>query len=1708
MSAIIGPGFRRVRKLCAIQTHEQNAAGSKEDVIFNIDRFPELGIRPGDLVQISAVAEPPPTRNAEKRTPSAAKDASSASTLRAAGSDSERPATSRRVGPQIVTYDENGNTILGPKDGDPQRSFVFVVREMTEEQKQKHQGLQISLSHTIANAFGLKKWTQGLIEVVNEDDHAASHVEITFRDQYLSRADMWRLAIAVLSQRTVYRDQKLLFLDTIKATVKNVYMNGQRKRSGFFGSTTKPIFRSESARFVVFIQMSKEMWEFDVEGGEIMFNKVVNGFLPELFKNWISIQARHLVSVVMFSRVEYEPAEGDSSQPPFRDFYRVVVNDMSSHEWVNILYSLKKEFRTFLRDITVQATDAAQDLSDSTPECIIVGKPSVASKGNILEAISLASTQFSRDYIDRDLIRTGISVVVVTAGSGIYEVGYSLLKQTTDTLISSGTGIDLVCLAPMPLHSVPLFKYKNPKLLYPDSVMHTRPTSTDNTPRQSDMAQLLRSRNYDSKTLVEAELSPGEWSYSIPHWLDVSFWKGTADEQAALLLSRSQKPTRSRDRFLRDRPFSLRCILYELEMMGLMENELPNIGVSLLHDHPLHPWHKMRHRITGRPLAEIDRPGLAQLERDWMEDYDEHTFKPVHERLAVEEAARKNLHIADERPVSRSGRNVAEQYAPKAPESRAGSGYLEWNMGRDAKPTQRRSSILSLTSNADRASIMSRSSAFSRQPSIGAPSLAAPKEDFSMGIADVRSTAPSVPEPKPRASMASRYFEQFRAALTRPILPKETVSKEVKIKESTTENHSKPINIDRARNAAIHSRSSSDDQIGSVETVKGNQNYPKRPPLRAENSGAILFAASSTRRVGLKPNLSSSGEPPNMPTTLSPVSALAPWLVLVNPSNPRKNNFNINSQFRRWQHVFPRQLRVSSMKWKSLCSPASVPLTNDFFPTAEQLEHEYRESPYKIAQQDDEDLIEMPKSGESLIRELIAFRLAHGFQLVVGPAVASFIGRSSELVNIFDKNYMARNGATVFMSLGNTIHQLLCLAGGEVEVRRFTRKPSAEVEPSEEYDLLSYRPYIRTVLSPTYEPRVISFKNRQSEYNWNFIDSFLAGHGDQFSDSLRFWRARFVFIPVEIHGKRHIQTSADDSEEEIRLEGIRKLTHIWLRHRVYSQEERGYQSVRRRKDPNPLMIDYQTRDPSAVIAAGPESLQLTEGEATALEADSYSTENIDLLKLAQDLQGDSGVRMIDRRWHLKLYSNCFIGSDLTSWLLARFRDIDTRDEAVTYGNELMGQGMFQHVQGKHQFRDGNFFYQIIGEYRTPSSDSRGWFIRRDKGSMPPTPSDASRSPYTPEHSRPRPTSRASDGSDEKSITFSEPVRRRVVLSSVMRYNVDWRKRSCHREIINLHYDRLHSPDNCYHFRIDWMNVTAKFIEDAVVQWAAHGKKFGLKLVEVPIAEACSIATTHPFRATTRIKLAIAPPAALLGGGEDAASADGPLAPLARTDPLAVHKAILKRLNFVLDVEAAASFPDDVDVVYSWGQNDYRYAQYIHRSGSTLAQITDAGDFLLLANRLYSSRSSSSVTIASAVAGAAAAGGAPGSPALRPVTAEGPQRDDRAAPPPPAPLTAEVKAEVERFCADEAALLAFYDEFRRSPSAAAVAATAASAAAAGAAAGRHYPAGGLFDPAAASPSPRVGAGLTPSAMPHVLDAHIPALRLPPKGVPETGGGAGP
>ena len=90
----------------------------------------------------------------------------------------------------------------------------------------------------------------------------------------------------------------------------------EKTMCGLVTEGTKIIFRSESAKYFLFFQMSREMWEFD-EDGDLYFEKAVHGFLPELFSNWSAIGVTHIVSVVLFSRIYYDDlTEQDFAEHP------------------------------------------------------------------------------------------------------------------------------------------------------------------------------------------------------------------------------------------------------------------------------------------------------------------------------------------------------------------------------------------------------------------------------------------------------------------------------------------------------------------------------------------------------------------------------------------------------------------------------------------------------------------------------------------------------------------------------------------------------------------------------------------------------------------------------------------------------------------------------------------------------------------------------------------------------------------------------------------------------------------------------------------------------------------------------------------------------------------------------------------------------------------------------------------------------------------------------------------------------------------------------------------------------------------------------------------------------------------------------------------------------------------------------------------------
>ncbi|GMF01353.1 unnamed protein product [Ambrosiozyma monospora] len=118
------------------------------------------------------------------------------------------------------------------------------------------------------------------------------------------------------------------------------------------------------------------------------------------------------------------------------------------------------------------------------------------------------------------------------------------------------------------------------------------------------------------------------------------------------------------------------------------------------------------------------------------------------------------------------------------------------------------------------------------------------------------------------------------------------------------------------------------------------------------------------------------------------------------------------------------------------------------------------------------------------------------------------------------------------------------------------------------------------------------------------------------------------------------------------------------------------------------------------------------------------------------IQGEKGIEIKNRKWHLRTHNNCFVSMDLVNWLIENFQDIDTREEAVEYGNHLMDKGLIFHVESKHRFLDGHYFYAFSKNYQLEHLKSIRAPMSEDVDSSNVTPGSTNdkfnlRSPITP-----------------------------------------------------------------------------------------------------------------------------------------------------------------------------------------------------------------------------------------------------------------------------------------------------------------------------------------------------------------------------------------
>ncbi|KZT26603.1 hypothetical protein NEOLEDRAFT_1062935 [Neolentinus lepideus HHB14362 ss-1] len=1400
--------------------------------------------------------------------------------------------------------------------------FFFVASK--EEGNVKPQ-LQISIPRFMADTFGLRNNGEIVLTKVEKEKCSADHVEFIFQDQYLGRNDMWRLGKQLVDQ-CVYVEQEVSFIGAPAAKIQGIFIDGKKVSAAYVTSATKAIYRSLTARTTIFIQVCKELWEFAGDG-ERYTEKIIHSFLPALFNKWREAGTNHIVTIVLISRVYYDTSETEYAAGPLRrdddgkwykDFYKVITDLEVIYDWKPTLLILKDSFVAFQRDILLThhyhralVGFPSQSSEDPLDQVRLVGRLSCAHDGPILEAINLGLNPTETHYIDRSLSQTGAATILITPGTGYYRVSKQLLRLTTVRMLDQGFGLDLVSLAKPPLHQSPIFSFQS---IEPEPRFE----------REGRLGSRIMDPLWDGDD--EQEESPGRERTTFwwdPFWMSVSFW----DKQMDL-------PFRE-DRFI------ARAKMYEIEMLGLLDHDvLSSIEV---------PYMPEQRTEAATPSSEIGPDNrLTKREADL---FDQNVFsfhrepKPTttgRNSLAssasgtivapsslrssivsyrssmvsqVTLSSPNKIHPIEESPLRATRDLPVEQPS----ESERPLSMISFR-GLSSSPSQ--SSILSNRSTTSTSTMSSvNPDGRPRRPGSARSVLSARLSAPSWLFNPFRS-GPSHPQTSPISASGISSTHNGTPTLTALDPTSTTPTAATPISRPP-----RPVTIRNPPTRRLQAnRTLEEDGIGPQRKHTSPINTP---PARDDTS----FGARRSTALSLSmPPISSS---PNFRT---------------NPSRPRSSVAPSQATLaRRWEHMFAHPLYKHDIKWKSMTTPGCLPLTTEYFPSGSDLEALYDVHEYGIYIDPTEIrsfLVKSPNMSGSpdqerrawalmIMRVMAAVRLAQGFQFILQPKqvygendrnplrrTQSFM-TDEEMVPKFGgaSQVLESPDDPVYISMSNEIHRISYNREGEtVQIRRYVRRMPS-LRP------FQYQCLIWPKLGVGYTELKTSFISHGLEnYLWNRLDMVVAGVEPQFNESLRYWRTRFVVIPTAESPSATIGPAGEKlNEEEIRLLGMDKLAELFTRLRWRPLEERTNPVIPVRFLPTDLgpttclFDEHLMAQLDEIHAKGPLKKKVKSDKDIA---------NMSLANIARAMREDDGVPIKDRRWHTKRYTSVFTGAEFVSWLVREFRDVSTREQGVEVGQKLLDQGLFEHSRGMHGFLDGHYFYQLKGEFAVHTTPKTGgWF--RSSRHVSNAEDNMPRSGYYP-------------SSSAKASSPRKP-KRQLILSQSMAIDIDPVKRSDQAECVVLHHDIIHNPATCFHFELHWMGTTARCIEDTLRQWSRTIERYGLKLVEAYVGQIADIRDRNAFQSCFPIRLAIPPPVVM-----DLEKR----VPEGTQTSYYFEYALLKRFGFILDIEAAHLYPEQVDVNYSYRRAPFSYSQFIHRSGVAFVQVLPNGNgFLFLTNRL-------------------------------------------------------------------------------------------------------------------------------------------------------------
>ncbi|CAF3363299.1 unnamed protein product [Rotaria socialis] len=1285
------------------------------------------------------------------------------------------------------------------------------------------------------------------VQQVNNKEHFALYlVEMQVKEQYFSRGDMWRFTRKLVNTSVYLR--KTLDIYGMRATVYGLWVpdSPYRVSSGYITKDTKIVFRSLSACCSIFLQMSKEMWDFD-HRGDTYYEKAVDGFLHDLFTRWKAMLCQHDVTMTLFSRVFYDAKSLDAFPQClqqyintdhrgrfYEDFYRVIYQNERYDDWLPRLAKIKQVIISYKEDLV---NYHRQHLSKAEAEKMPKGTISPACDGNFLETLNLSSSVFERHFIDRAFDRLGQMSLVITPGAGVFEVDRELTNMTKQRVLDNGIGSDLVCLGEQPLFAVPLFKF-----------FKENPNTADD--------------------------------YQIPHWMNLSYYhNSTAPSCFKRYIPRLPFDTsRVHTENLLDvknvmssiadntftKPPHLSMEEYDIQVFRA-STKGSGESKSATRTSKSHEGRKPRKRnITMSPT----HPASIEEEEDTL--HEPNGMLIVSSKASItgmnDDPRQFNANVKDDIALSTS-HGISASIAGTIPYHNT---YQQSSQVLFYHPQ-------SVVRTAQSAETYFLSTLSFVRLNTRPKALTNPFAPASIRIPMVpgrRRWAHTFPIGPNKIPWHFHHLRKMEGAIKCSMNVNINTCADLVLpstsKGLSNNSISKRIYQHSKTNSDLSSRSK---RLGSPSSVEKKVGFAERKDSSPENNRTPANGASVK-----KPTSDSTSKPPGIKKEKKEAiiwgpTGVEPWSASM----------------------------ITGIDWKSLTIPASLPTTFDVEPTEDDLRRDYTQNSYELIHAlpplseyerkrkhmhtgsgNHEKLtsVDAMERQRLIFDALIDQRLSQGFQMIIEipPHIQKLMIERIRRIGYKETEYNR------LLSIGRIYHTLSLVTEDSqtqdtvvICVQQF--KPQHAFQPK----TVQYKYRFQCPDSSSYDPAAYELKLESLEaFPWNVVDNAVCSHGsrdDKLTDIMKYWRIRLVLMPVSKDytiksiesGQRKCDSREEMSHEDYFLYVEHFVRFLVMLNKIARIRSSASDFIHRPIDPITGLkrIDCHKRQAKNAVPFK------TFKHEDLVSDDPGALQNL-LVLLRDEHQGLLFVKDAI----LPEYS--FVAIEAIWWAIEHGEDIQNEQAALSLFETLFKRGLIQHcTHSETLFRFGFFLYYIVTEktqnFRLDSDDYAEVEFHQTQHFIPSmdylafaqckpmrllpklivNQESIPRAPRLEAHRSAKNTNPVNLDTNSVDTTPEDEKITSKILKRTCNVDADQKHVSDRREWAKAQYHSYYNPHCLFELEIRWLVATSCILGDLITNWSQRtGTMLGsnqvvFHLVPIPCDP---FAESDPLRGPIYIKM--------------------------------------------------------------------------------------------------------------------------------------------------------------------------------------------------------------------------------------------------------------